>query len=229
MEEEIEKTFISNLRINYGLTDDLEVYLNFPGIYKTIVKNLENDSYDYSTTGLGDISGGVRYQIYREKDVWPDIMFNFGIKTPSGKDPYEISSPNKDVPLGNGHWETSIGFSLTKSSDPAVLFGGLGFTYSFPRNIRGIKIKTGKEINANFGIAFAINNQISLSFQTTGSYISAQEADNNKIGRSLIPISLDNGLTYILSKSKYIRWSVGFGLTEDAADSVISISLSNRF
>lgn len=227
LEEQTQYALAMNTRLDYGITDDLEAYVNLPLVYKERERTFEGSSDSDSATGLGDISVGLKYQIKRETATWPDIMLSLDVLTPSGEDPYEISA--NDVPLGNGHWETGFGVSVVKSSDPAVLFGGLGYSHSFSRDVKGNKIEPGYDINFNFGAVFAMNNQLSLMFQTAGSYSPAVEVDGHSVGSSSVPILFETGLTYVISKTMYVDMDVGLGMTDDASDSVIGLSLSRRF
>lgn len=140
-----------------------------------------------SVTGdprLGDVSFGVAYKFLDESESTPDAVVSLRVKAPTGKDPYGIKLKQvpgnnnlnvpDDLPTGNGVWSITPGISLVKTVDPAVLFGSLSYTYNFEESFDDInpqqgvktggKVKLGNWFQLGVGVAFALNEKMSMSF-----------------------------------------------------------------
>ena len=121
----------------YTLNDRWQLELALPYMFRNTnyqSTGKENSSRDFeeqsvSDGGLGDLSLAIYYRVMAESEDWPDLVWNFRAKAPTGKDPYGIEintseSGNlvtpKELATGNGLWQLSTGFSLVKTMDPAI-------------------------------------------------------------------------------------------------------------
>lgn len=252
------KSHITTFDINtrYGLTDRLELGLNIPFVYR---------SSTYRSTGvdggpslseltvdeadLGDVSASLSYRLFPETQDRPDVVLNFGVRAPTGADPYGISTredPDNtnltvptELPTGNGVWAVTTGASVLKTLDPAIVFANLGYTYNVEESFDDISassgktpgdVKLGDSIRAGFGTAFALNERLSLSLSYSHEYIMQSETTEpgqatNKVVGSDANVGVFNiGGTYALNDSTSVVTSLGIGLTDDASD----ISLTFR-
>ena len=258
-------TFDINTR--YGLTDRLEMGLNVPFVYRsTTYSSTGADTSatklsERTVTGsdLGDISASLSYRLLPETVTRPDVVVNMAVRAPTGRDPYGISTrtdvvgTTKDdddkvkntnltvpteLPTGNGVWGVSLGTSVLKTLDPAIVFANLGYTYNFEKSFDDISASSGKDpgdvklgdsIRAGFGTAFALNERLSLSLSYSHEYIKQSETTQNGVTSKLIGTDANVGVfsiggTYALNDSTSIVTSLGIGLTDDASD----ISLTFR-
>lgn len=248
-------TFEVNTR--YGLTDRLEVGLNVPFVYRS--STYQSIGEDFSTQSniessvdeadLGDISASLSYRLLPETVERPDVVLNFGVRAPTGKDPYGISTREvagsggnlnlpDELPTGNGVWGVNAGVSLLKTLDPAIVFTNLGYTYNFEESFDDISasdgnspgdVKLGDSIRAGFGTAFALNERLSLSLSYSHEYIMQSETTQNGVTSKVIGSDANVGVfsiggTYALNDSTSVVTSLGIGLTDDASD----ISLTFR-
>jgi len=116
-----------------------------------------------------------------------------------------------------------------KSYEPAVLFGNIGYTYTFKETLNGIEVAPGNSFNYSFGMGFAINNQITMSGQFFGAYQTETEWDGVEIlGSSREPMSVRTGLTYRLGKGSYLEPAVTFGLNDDAPNAALTLSYTQK-
>ncbi len=158
--------------------------------------------------GIGDATGGLNFEIFREKARWPEIITTFRIMAPTGDQPQEGG-----LSLGSGHWAGTVGLQFIKTTDPIVLFWGFQYTHQFAARhfyIDGShNVQPGETIGYNFGFGFAVNENVSLSSQVSGSYQWETQSDGTTVsGSSTEPVSLRAALTYRISKKSYIEPSV---------------------
>jgi len=209
-----------NLSARTGLPGQFESFLTVPYIFA------QEEQYDggqsSSSAGIGDLSGGLKYLIHRERRGIPDIIGSIIITAPTG-------SVDQALPLGGGGWQTGASLSFVKSTDPASLFGTLGYTHRFPRTLDSIDYTGGDSVSYSLGTAFSLNSSVSLSVQFSGAYISEYAANGiNQGGSDGEPMSLTGALAYNLPGRRYIQTSVKFGLNDDAPDVVLGVSYGLR-
>src|SRR5471030_1485660 len=144
-------TWTLDLTGRYNLDNRWQFDINAPIVYRDSVYQAGGGNGGAAGTtveqtvrqdpALGDVNFGVAYKFLDESENWPDAVFSFRIKAPTGKDPYGIkfltsSQSNslaypQSLPTGNGVWSITPGISLVKTFDPAVLFGTLAYTHNF--------------------------------------------------------------------------------------------------
>jgi hypothetical protein len=84
----------------------------------------------------------------------------------------------ESLPTGNGVWSITPGISLVKTFDPAVLFGTLSYTHNLEESFDDISstvnqsrlqasVKLGDSYQIGAGIAFALNEKMSMSFSVS--------------------------------------------------------------
>ncbi|NLN59897.1 MAG: hypothetical protein GX147_04185 [Deltaproteobacteria bacterium] len=257
--EDIKKDVImSFLNIRYGLTDNLQMELKIPYLFRrdrvTYLSSSggQERTAEYTTRddAMGDIEGGLYYHLVHERGGIPDVVINFKGKSRTGKDPYGLKmkkvrvggvDPEKDVPAelptGSGHYGLSAGVTVAKTSDPAVLFGTLAYYYNFERDpgraSNGSKygdIKPGDSIEAMFGMAYALNERLSANISYQQRFFFKTKQGGKKIkGTDYNVGSLNLGSYFALTDRVGVSLSVGVGLTDDAADTTVEIRLPFRF
>ncbi|MDU9403887.1 hypothetical protein RTH46_15450 [Pseudomonas sp. zfem004] len=204
---------------------------------------------------LGDVNVGVAYKFIDESENWPDAVATLRIKAPTGKDPYGIKlrqDPGndnlaipEDLPTGNGVWSITPGISLVKTFDPAVLFGSLSYTYNVQDSFSDISpqantkvkgdVKLGDSWQIGGGIAFALNERMSMSFSVTDQFarkskIRPDGGDWQSISNSDYNAANFNvGLTFAATDNLTIVPNLAIGLTEDAPDFSFSLKFPYYF
>ncbi|WP_163558641.1 transporter [Halomonas sp. NO4] len=253
-------TFDFNTR--YGITDRIEVGVNLPFVYRSSTyqsigaggSTEANIESSVDEAGIGDISLSLSYRLLPETAERPDLVWNFGIRAPTGTDPYGIalrsvpgSNENLNVPdelpTGNGVWGVNTGVSFLKTLDPAIVFANLGYTYNFEESFDDISasdgdqpgdVKLGDTIRAGFGTAFALNESFSLSLSYSHEYIQQSETTRGGVTRKVVGSDANVGVlslggTYALSDSTSIVTSLGVGLTDDASDISLTFRMPLQF
>ena len=204
---------------------------------------------------IGDVNVGVAYKFMDESANTPDAVFSVRVKAPTGKDPFGIklvkATDNNNInypeslPTGNGVWSITPGVSLVKTFDPAVLFGSLSYTYNMEQSFDDIsstvgqknpgKVKLGDSFQLGLGVAFALNEKMSMSFSVSdliqrksklkydgGDWQSAVTSDANAGYFNV-------GMTIAATDHLTVVPNLSIGLTEDAPDFTFSLKFPYYF
>ena len=211
-----------------------------------------------SVTGdprLGDITFGVAYKFLDEAEGMPDGVFSVDVRAPTGKDPYGIKlvqaagnnnlTVPEDLPTGNGVWGVTTGISLVKTYDPAIVFGNIGYTYNFEESFDDIsaqqgvkvpgKVNLGNTISFGLGMAFALNEKMSLSMSfseliSQKSRIKPDGGDWQSVDNSNYNAAYFNiGMTFAPTPNMSIVPNLSIGLTPDAPDFSFSLKFPYYF
>jgi Putative MetA-pathway of phenol degradation len=254
----------TNYTFRYGFNDRLQVDIDIPYLSretKYLSRGVDFDStarfeQSVSDKGLGDISVGMSYRLWHETFERPDIVLNMRVKAPTGEDPYGIdivevegaggnlSIPNA-LPTGNGVWSLQTGLSFLKTSDPAILFGNIDYLYNFKESFDDMdgnpttetagEIQMGNAWQFGMGIAFALNEKMSMSLSYSQRFVEASEqriGDNSWreiVGSEASSGTFSTGVTYALSDKLAVVTNLGIGLTNDASDYTFGIKIPYRF
>lgn len=204
---------------------------------------------------LGDINFGIAYKFMDESVNTPDAVFTFRVKAPTGKDPFGIKLRQTDantnlfvpdtLPTGNGVWSISPGISLVKTYDPAVLFGSLSYTHNFEESFDDIsatvnqkvpgKVRIGDSFQIGAGIAFALNEKMSMSFSMSDlvqrkSKLKQDGGDWESVVSSDANAGYFNvGMTIAASDNLTIVPNLSIGITDDAPDFSFSLKFPYYF
>jgi uncharacterized coiled-coil protein SlyX len=258
-------TLTAALSARFGITNRLELEVRAPYVYRTdasVSRELfVGSSADavFSTNGMhmGDVELGARYQL---NDGGIDKAFYIGslrLKSRTGKDPFEVvtdCSPRcvgtnvtgtglpLDLPTGSGFYSAQVGLTVLYPSDPAVFFGGVTYTHTFPRdNVSRVvrdggseflgTVAPGDTVGFNFGMGLALNEKASFSVGYDHSSVGRTrlngEVTAGSVRTQLATLLL--GYSYRLSKKTTLNVSVGAGLTRDTPDVSLTVRLPMTF
>jgi hypothetical protein len=239
-------TLVTTLGARYGITNRLEVEARVPALYRwdRIEVAQQRDEGIVRTIALkerdlGDIEFALRYQLNRPRGQNPIWVANLRVKSDTGKSPFEVTYDEFGVATGlstgSGFWAIQPGINFLLPSDPAVIFGSLGYLYHIPRNIdRNIggafigRVDPGDAISGNLGFGFALNPRFSFSMGYRHSYImpSTQEIGGavERSNRAHVG-SFTFGMSYRLSQRQSVNFGFEFGATADAPDVAVTVRL----
>ncbi|MCY1392589.1 hypothetical protein D9M71_74660 [compost metagenome] len=238
--------------------------INVPVVYRESTYesagagNSTSQSTDETVTRdpeIGDVNVGVAWRFLNETQTRPDAVLSLRVKAPTGKDPYGIKlvpvagndnlNVPEELPTGNGVWSITPGISLVKTVDPAVLFGSLSYTYNLEDSFSDIsaqqnskvggKVDLGDWFQIGAGVAFALNERMSMSFSFSDliarkSKLKPDGQDWQSITGSDYNAGYFNwGLTYALSPKLTVVPNLSIGLTPDAPDFSFSIKFPYYF
>lgn len=206
---------------------------------------------------IGDVNFGVAYKFLDESESLPDAVFTLRVKAPTGEEPFGIKlrqDPNndslfypEDLPTGNGVWSITPGISLVKTFDPAVLFGSLSYTHNLEESFSDIsstvgvshpgKVRLGDSFQLGAGIAFALNEKMSMSFSVSDLIVKKSKINQTDAndGWVTVPSSDANaayfnvGMTLAATDKLTIVPNLSIGLTDDAPDFTFSLKFPYYF
>ncbi|MBV7481090.1 hypothetical protein [Pseudomonas sp. PDM31] len=258
-------TWTLDLTGRYNFNNRWQFDLNVPVIYResTYQSGGGNEgsagvTSEASVTrdpNIGDVNFGIAYKFLDESVNTPDAVVTLRVKAPTGKDPFGIKLRQVDansnlfvpdtLPTGNGVWSISPGISLVKTFDPAVLFGSLSYTHNLEESFDDIsstvnqktpgKVRIGDSIQIGAGIAFALNEKMSMSFSVSdlvqrNSKIKQDGGEWEKVISSDANAGYFNiGMTIAATDSLTIVPNLSIGLTDDAPDFQFSLKLPYYF
>lgn len=240
--------------LRYGLTDRLEIGARLPFVRRSdnsilapIQGSTGNDAaatIDSSAngTGIGDLELSARYQIASAERGWPYIIANLQVVAPTGTDPFEVPrdalGEARKAATGAGFWGVSPSFTAILPSDPAVLFGTVGYTVNFGRSVNTRippviieYVNPGDALSFSGGIGISLNQRTSLNLGYAHSWAFGTKTRTRLIeptpqwpgtmtatARDLQLGRLLFGMTYRLNDRTSLNWSVEVGATDDATD-----------
>jgi hypothetical protein len=195
-------------------------------------QNSATQSLYLSSTGIGDVEFGARYQINDGRDDWPVFVANTRFKMDTGLGPFDVrrnpAGIADEVALGSGFMGIEGGFSVLKLTDPAVLYGSVNFIYQVPKDINKDigdvfvgTVDPSNSLNATLGFGFAVNPDFSFSLgyehyhvfpQKTELGATQQETTSLEVG------SMTLGMAYRLGPKVSLNGNFEFGVTASAPD-----------
>jgi uncharacterized protein YcfL len=212
--------------VQYGLRNNITTDINVSYVY---VYDKTGSATAKDNSDMGDITLELDYQPFKSGGDWPATTITMGAILPTGRSPYEINR-DTDLPTGNGFYGFSLGMNMSKSIDPAIVFGAISGTYRFTRtslsqNISGAildEVKPGMSYNAAIGLAYAISYALSMNIQFQYGYNMSTDYSFTNAANSTTPAystgSLIIGMGWRVSPKTTLSFSLGIGLTKDDPD-----------
>lgn len=216
-----------------GLNHDVEAWLSLP-LTHTGIEQVSTNEYVRSTSqwALGDIGAGLQYQWLRETAQWPAVSLTMTLSAPTGKKRYYPPEETWRDPLsnGSGHWSLAPGIAFVRSSDPAMLFGGLSYRWSRERRIDGYRVQPGPGLSGYLGLGLALNDKLSVGTRVSFSHYRNLRVDGQTIaGSGKDPLDLSLSASYRAFEHWTISPQVSFGLNDEAGPAYVSLRMNRRF
>lgn len=258
-------TWTLDLTGRYNLDNRWQFDLNVPVVYRESTyqsgggnsgsANVTTEDTVKEDPTIGDVNFGIAYKFLDESANTPDAVVTLRVKAPTGKDPFGIKlvrvadnsnlAVPESLPTGNGVWSITPGISLVKTFDPAVLFGSLSYTYNMEESFDDIssnpavetpgKVRIGDSFQIGAGIAFALNEKMSMSFSVSDlvqrkSKLKEDGGDWQAVVSSDANAGYFNiGMTIAATDNLTIVPNLSIGMTDDAPDFQFSLKLPYYF
>ncbi|MDI9245730.1 transporter [Marinobacter sp. CHS3-4] len=227
-------SFTNSFSYDYGLMDNLTIGARFPLVVKYDTQD------ELSTQDVGDVSATARWQPfpYVPGKMSTTVFGSFTTKT--GVSPYEIDI-NEQLSTGSGYYSVSGGLSFSKVLDPVVVFGSTSLSYNLTATdldqVRGarrlVEVSPGFGLSGSAGFAYSLSYDLSLSISTQLSYsdeTTLQFADGSEaVAQDQMTGFLNMSLGTRVSDTTIVNTSLGIGLTEDAPDFSVGVSMPIQF
>jgi len=226
--------FTNAFTYDYGLLDNLTIGTRIPLVVKYDTQD-ELSVYDF-----GDVSLTGRWQPFAYVPGEMSTTFFATLSTKTGVSPYEIDV-REQLSTGSGYYSVSAGASLSKVLDPVVVFGSLSASWNLPetdlQQVRGarllLELEPGMGLSGSAGFAYSLSYDISLSISTQLSYtdetILTFSDGTRAVAQDQMTGFLSMSLGTRVSDTTIINTSLGIGLTEDAPDFSLGLSLPINF
>lgn len=218
-------SYTVDVAVRLGLPWDSQLEIGLPYRWTEVnsvnkIGFVSTESTAQSEGAFGDLRVGIAKTLLRENLWRPNLVGRITWDTNTGK----ISE--KGLYLGGGFNEFRGSLTATKRQDPIAFVGGLSYEYSLEEE----QIKPGPIISASFGSFIALSPETSFQFLLAGAYQEESELSGNEIIASDRTIaSFVVGISTLIAPRTLLNFSVGIGLTKDADDFTIALSLPFRF
>lgn len=220
----------ATLGFRLGLPWDSQIEAHLPYAFLRESRSLGNGVHGVSEdSGIGDIDLAVSHQFFREKDGWrPDLLGALSWRFPTGQDPFRAGV--SAVAPGAGLHEFGARLTALKSSDPMVFFGTLSYAHDLGTDVPAGHIQTGDAIGLDLGAVLAVSPETSITFGLSQSFRGRTQVDGvGASGTDTVASTLQLGFDRVLTKRLLFDLTLGVGLTRDAPDYAVQISLPYRF
>lgn len=241
--------------LRYGVSNKLEVGVRVPFVHRTDTEILapvqgstNNDparTFDGSARAdnIGDVEINARYQLTSARGGWPFLIAGLQGVVPTGSDPFKLLRNDVGTPreaaTGSGFYVVAPTLTAILPSDPAVLFGSIGYSKNFGRdvhtpigNVLLTRVDPGDSLNFSGGIGLALNQRTTLNIGYAHTWVFSTytlqtplDMNRQPVGGPLAVHSRDLqlgrllfGVTYRATDRTSINWSVESGATRDATD-----------
>ena len=214
----------ADIAMRLGLPWDSQLEIGLPYRWAEVesvnkIGFVSTESTSQSAAAFGDLRVGLAKTLLREGLWRPNLVGRFTWDTNSGK------LSENGLSLGGGFNEFRGSLTAIKTQDPMVFVGGLSYEYSLEEE----QFKPGPTISANLGTFIAMSPETSIRFLISGAYQDESKFSGNKIiGSDRTIVSFVIGGSTLLAPRTLLNISVGFGLTNDADDFTITMSLPFR-
>lgn len=223
-------SFASIYTLRYGLINDLQLFTSIPLFYQTNTTDIGGNGEisgqrsDRTRLEWGNVSVGLRYALIKEGRGYPDVIPTIIGQIPTGRNSASIGG----------------GVAFVKSLDPAVLFASFNYRHAFldggAVDLARMLPEAKDSFDATFGYAFALNDTLTLNGSVSG-FFTRQTRFESTIGGQEVTgflssqerLSLQLGLTSLVTENLYIEPSVSFGLTGTGSNAAVGVNIPYTF
>jgi hypothetical protein len=210
--------------LRVGLPYDAQLDLFLPYSYQEVSTatrvggaGRREDGTDIS--GFGDLVITLTKALMRERGWRPDLFARIRWDTDTGETEDGFS-------LGSGTNEIGGSVTAVKRQDPLVFVG----TLSYDAALEDDGADPGDEIGLLLGTILAASPETSLRFFLDQSFVGEAEFAGDELpGSDQVAASLIIGASSVIGRRLLLDVSAGIGLTDDAPDYSITVSLPIRF
>jgi len=182
----------------------------------------------HDDTHLGDIELELSHQFLVEQGWRPDLIGAVSLRFPTGRDPFAAAAAS--VANGGATYQLTGRLTAVKTIDPIVLFTTLSYSSSFSRRETFGRVRPGDAIDLQLGALLAVSPETSLSVGFAQQFRGRTSVDGRSIaGSDGVAAVAQFGVDQVLSPRAALDVSLGVGVTRDAPDYALTVSLPIRF
>lgn len=233
--EERENIFYITKEFKYGITNDTEISLSFPYVFKKVNTIGGNESFTSKGSGIGDFSIAIRSEIIKEdrmlfrRYLSPSLTIGILYKFNNGKSNYGSLKEN-ELPISDGHKNVGFEFTISKVNEPLLLYSTSQYIVTLIRKNEGVKVNPGDIFTQRLGIGFSVNPWISIGGGVEGSFFGKSKINSEKIiGSDGILFNLFLNSSYSFSEDLIFSIEATVGITDSEADFTIENSITRYY
>jgi hypothetical protein len=181
----------------------------------------------HSDTHVGDVQLDLSHQFLVERGPWPDVIGGLTWRIPTGSDPYRTSIASVASGIGTNSLTGRV--TALKSIDPLVVYSTVSYTGNFGYRESFGTVHRGDSVGLQLGALLAVSPDTSVSFSFNQAFTQVTRVDGARIpGSDGVAGVVQVGLDQVLSSRTLLDVSLGLGVTKDAPDYVLTVSLPIR-
>ena len=212
----------------FGLPWDSQFELGLPFAYKELSAVVQAASASglsgtgeqtSSATGIGDVRVGFAKTVMRERGWRPDLVARIEWDTDSGAAP-------SGIPLGTGFHELAGSLTAVTRQDPLAFVGRVGYRSVFESD----GVDPGDELLFSIEARLALSPETSLNAAFDQTFAREVSVDGRNVpGSDQVVGVFTLGTASIIDSGVLLSLTGGIGLTEDAPDYFVQLSIPIRF
>jgi hypothetical protein len=215
----------ASVGIRIGLPASFQAEMRIPYVWlyeNRATSSAVSDSQRVS--GWGDFELGVAKQLFAERRGSFGLLGSVNWKSVSGSHELGRLSP------GSGFPQLQAALTAVKREDPLVFFGVGSYTRIFERDRSGSSVDPGDAIGLKAGALLAASPETSLRAALDLSRFARARIDGVGIPGSDSTVGVvELGLATLLTRRTLLDVNLGIGITPDAPDLRLRVSLPIRF
>jgi hypothetical protein len=214
-----------DVQVRLGMAFDSQLELRLPYRYVsqsrvTQVGSSFLSEEDEDASAFGDFRVGLAKTLLRERRWWPDLVARVAWDSDTG------DVRDGDVLLGGGFNEIIGTLSAVKRQDPLAFIGAVSFQHTYENE----DIEPGQQIRFLIGVALAASPETSLRAIIDQTFVDEIKiADRVVSGSDQTVGVLSLGASLLIGRSTLLDVSTDIGLTNEAPDYSVRISIGQRF
>jgi hypothetical protein len=219
-----ENEFQGDLTLRLGLPFDSQLEVTVPYAHNdfstvTTVNGAVRQEVDRSGTGFGDVNVSLAKRLLLEHGWRPDLIARITWDSNTGQ-------TDNGIVLGSGFDEITGALTAVKRQDPLVFVGTASYTHSFAED----DVEPGDELGFSIGTVLAASPDTSLRFFLSQSFTNDIKVNGTTLnGTDQVNASVFIGASAIVAPRTLLDIQAGIGLTDDAPDYSVTISVPIRF
>jgi hypothetical protein len=224
-------------RDSYIIVAELQAGLPLNFAASLRVPYVKRDYAIGSNDGIGDISFGLRRKLNKETNILPSLVARIDYTHDTGSDAF------RPVAVSSGFRSIAGGISLLKRLDPVAMSGIITYNHAFEQSVTSInigegqlfkgQIERGDLLTLGLKISLAATPDISMDAGLTLFFQDRTRFSDDEDTAFRSPSTqagyINIGFGAILTRKTYLLFSTAGGITDDAVDSILSVSLTYRF
>ena len=212
-----------------GLPWHSQLQLRVPFDWKREASSLgDGTEISHHAADIGDVELELSHQLLTEKRARPALIGAVSWRFPTGRDPFRDQVTS--IASGNGTHQVTARVTALKTIDPLVVFTTLAYSANLNRKESFGRVHSGDTINWQLGALLALSPDSSLNLGFAQQFKRRTSVDDVAIkGSDGVAAVVQVGLDQVLSAHTLLDVSLGLGVTRDAPDYQMLISMPFRF